>query len=141
MRRFGQARRRDANEPEIVQALMDLGLCVYKIAGPGMPDLLVYDPWAVRNCAWIAIEVKSHLGQLTKAQKATAADAKFPIVRNAAEAVALFVNGRSWAFDMDKNWFTRQARRTEEDFEKLPSWLRTDSGESPRAGKTGERSD
>lgn len=63
MRRVGQARKRDANEAEIVAALRAFGARVLHISGPGAPDLLV----GFRG-RWYPMEVKTAKGTFTKLQ-------------------------------------------------------------------------
>lgn len=70
--------RRDANEPEIIEALEARGAEVTQISGRGAPDLLV----RFRRGLW-AFEVKTEKGKRTKEQEKS----KWPIVRSAAEAV------------------------------------------------------
>lgn len=78
MRRVGQTRRRDANEPEIVDALQRLGAEVLRVSGPGLPDLFV----KFRG-TWYPLEVKGAKGKRTDAQQVT----QFPIVRSPEEAI------------------------------------------------------
>ncbi len=78
MPRVGQARRRDLNEPDIVEALQAAGAQVTRISGEGAPDLLV----RFRGLVW-AFEVKSNIGRQTKAQSKT----DWPIVRTIDEAM------------------------------------------------------
>jgi Holliday junction resolvase len=73
MRRVGQARRRDANEPAIVRALEAIGAHVTRISGEGAPDILVRYKGIL-----VAFEVKSAKGKRTEAQTETA----WPIVRS-----------------------------------------------------------
>ena len=76
--RVGQARRRDANEGEIIDALRAVGAHVTPISGEGAPDLLV----RYRRKLY-AFEVKTGAGRRTKAQ----ADSLWPIVRSVADAL------------------------------------------------------
>ena len=64
MSRF--ARKIDANQPEIVEALRGVGCQVQSLAplGKGAPDLLVR-----RGTLWRLIEVKSKAGSLTPDQR------------------------------------------------------------------------
>jgi Holliday junction resolvase len=78
MRRVGQARRRDANEKAIRQALEAVGAHVTPISGKGAPDLLVRYKGRIA-----AFEVKSAKGDRTVAQDET----KWPIVRTVDEAL------------------------------------------------------
>lgn len=78
--RVGQSRRRDAVEPDIVEALRKVGAEVWRISGEGAPDLLV----RFRNCLY-ACEVKSDRGSRTPAQEKS----QWPIVRDPAMALAL----------------------------------------------------
>ena len=64
MPRVGQARKRDRNEAEIVDALRAIGAHVTRISGPGAPDLLVR--YAGRD---YGLEVKGKRGKRTKAQE------------------------------------------------------------------------
>ena len=83
--RVGQARKRDANEPHIVEALESIGIVVRKISGEGVPDLLC---WSRGRC--LAVEVKMPGGTLTPAQLELYQQAPFPIVEDVASALALF---------------------------------------------------
>ncbi len=76
--RVGQARKRDANEKAIVDALEAVGARVTRISGEGAPDLLV----RFRSQLW-AFEVKSGKGYQTQAQLLT----DWPIVRSPYEAL------------------------------------------------------
>ena len=77
--RVGQARKRDANEAEIVAALRACGARVDRISGPGLPDLLVgYKGF------WVPLEIKSATGRLTKRQRL---GAPYPIARSVDEAL------------------------------------------------------
>lgn len=78
--RVGQSRRRDANEPGIVQALQQVGRRVIRHSGPGEPDLFVERV----DGLWVALEVKSAKGRRTKAQ----ATSQYPIIRTREEALA-----------------------------------------------------
>jgi hypothetical protein len=69
--------RRDANEPEIVEALEAVGAEVWKLSGTGLPDLLVRFRGRLH-----AGEVKTRKGRLTAAQGA------FPVWRTAGEALS-----------------------------------------------------
>ena len=80
--RVGQARRRDANEQAIVDELQQRGMRVWRISGPGAPDILV--KYQER---YFPFEVKSKHGQQTPAQ--TISD--FPIIHGANEAIALIL--------------------------------------------------
>jgi Holliday junction resolvase len=84
--RTGQARKRDALEPYVVEALEEIGVAVWRISGPGVPDLLAYS-----RGVWLPLEVKSgKAGTLTPAQVASQQRAPYPVVRSVAEALALF---------------------------------------------------
>lgn len=85
MRFGGQGKKRDANEPEIIAALQDIGVTVVQLAGNGVPDLLCHS-----RGIWSVMEIKSDKGKLKPAQAALYQQAPFPIVRNVAEALALF---------------------------------------------------
>lgn len=76
--RVGQARKRDANEPEIVDALEKIGAQVTRISGEGAPDILV----RFRGQLW-AFEIKAEKGHQTEAQTLT----DWPIVRSPYEAL------------------------------------------------------
>jgi Holliday junction resolvase len=83
VRRVGQARRRDAIEGAVVDALRSIGVDVWRLSDPGVPDLLTRS-----RGVWLPLEVKSRTGVLTPAQIRSAAGC--PIVRSVAEALALF---------------------------------------------------
>ena len=78
MRRVGQVRRRDQNEPAIVEALKALGAKVWRISGPGAPDLLV-----LYGGSYHCLEVKTAKGKRTAAQEVS----QFPVVRDVDEAL------------------------------------------------------
>jgi len=65
MRRVGQARRRDANERSIVDALRRCGASVIRLSEPGVPDLLVLFQRRV-----VLMEIKTARGRATSAQEA-----------------------------------------------------------------------
>lgn len=69
MRRVGQTRRRDINEPAVVDALEAVGAKVMRVSGPGVPDLIVL----FRARVWL-MEVKGAQGQPTPAQAQRSAD-------------------------------------------------------------------
>lgn len=84
MRRWGA--RRDENEQAIVDALEAIGVDVWRISAPGMPDLLTHS-----RGRWLPIEVKeSSKAHLTTAQAETYQRAPFPVVTSVAEALSLF---------------------------------------------------
>ena len=64
--RTGQARKRDAGEDAIVEALEAVGAFVFRISGSGVPDLLC----GFRG-KWVPLEVKSATGELTERQSWT----------------------------------------------------------------------
>lgn len=80
--RVGQARKRDANEEAIVDALRRVGAHVFRLSEPGAPDLLV--AWQGR---WLPMEVKSPTGILTALQTGSIGAATYPIVRSVDEAL------------------------------------------------------
>ena len=85
MARVGQARRRDANEKAIVEALERVGAVVFKLSGPGVPDILVG-----HHGKWLPMELKSATGKLTPLQSwGSYGENAYPIVRSVAEALAL----------------------------------------------------
>lgn len=80
-----QDARRDANEPEIVDALEAEGYPVERIGNPG--DLLIWNP-ASRH--WIVLEVKMPDGRLTPKQKdyrEENPDIDIPIVTTGEQAI------------------------------------------------------
>jgi hypothetical protein len=89
--RVGQARRRDANEPEIFDGLTDVGINVWRVSVPGFPDLITES-----RGIWLPIEVKVLGGHLTPLQEATRQRVPFPVVETLDEALALF-NRVRWA--------------------------------------------
>lgn len=79
--------RRDANEPEIVNALRAVGCTVVRVESrlAGLPDLYV----GFRG-AWYAMEVKGEKGVLSEAQRVWHKQAAAPVivVRTPEEALA-----------------------------------------------------
>jgi Holliday junction resolvase len=85
--RVGQARKRDANEPAIVDALEQIGVTVHRLSAPGLPDLLAHH-WRE---GLVLLEVKAEAGKLTPLQlKTKCASLPFCVVRSVAEALAIF---------------------------------------------------
>jgi len=85
--RVGQARKRDANEPMIVDALKKAGVRVTKASIEGFPDLICYKS----THGVQLLEVKAPDGKLTPAQvKHTAEGWPVVIVRSPADALAVF---------------------------------------------------
>ena len=78
------AKKRDDNEPEIVDALQTVGAQVYKLNETNLPDLLV----AFRRQWWL-IEVKGPNGKLKEGQKQFLDNAVAPVAvaRNQDEAL------------------------------------------------------
>ncbi len=77
--------RRDANEPEIVDALERRGYIVHRIGAPG--DLLIWNP---TNLSWQVQEVKIPGGRLTPKQKKYRQDhprVDIPIVETAEQSL------------------------------------------------------
>lgn len=66
--------RRDANEPDLIKALEQLGFHVERLSGIGIPDLLLS-----RGRLWYTAEIKVRKGRETQAQKDFRARAKAPI--------------------------------------------------------------
>ena len=78
-RHGGAGKRRDTNEPAIIEALRLMGAYVYQVSGDGLPDLLVL--WQSR---WTPLEIKTTRGKLTASQM----DIPWPVVRSVSEALA-----------------------------------------------------
>lgn len=80
-----RAARRDANEPEIITALEQLGFAVERVSSPGIPDLLMS-----RAGQWYVAECKTDGGTPTPAQIATRkrARATIPTFRSIEDVVA-----------------------------------------------------
>jgi Holliday junction resolvase len=78
-RRGGAGKRRDQNEPAIVEALRQVGCRVWRVSGDGLPDLIA---WRAGRC--YALEVKTQAGARTEAQR----DAPWPIVRTVDDALS-----------------------------------------------------
>lgn len=78
MRRVGQARRRDANEADIVDALRQVGANVTPISGRGAPDILVRFQGRLYG-----FEIKGATGKRTEAQQ----DTQWQIVRSVDEVM------------------------------------------------------
>ena len=87
MRRVGQARKRDANEQPIVEALERIGARVQKVSARGFCDLVVYHGGVV-----LLLEVKGAKGKLTPAQVEHREDG-WPVVIVRCEADALAACG------------------------------------------------
>lgn len=81
--RVGQARKRDANERPIVDALRKVGALVIRISEKGAPDLLVLYRQRV-----FLIEVKAPKGRATLAQDKTS-EQGWPVVTARTEDAAL----------------------------------------------------
>jgi hypothetical protein len=78
---------RDANEPEIIQALKAKGAIVWKINGKGLPDLLV----GYKSITILA-EVKTAKGKFKPAQEVffdTWSGGKACVIKTIEEAIAL----------------------------------------------------
>lgn len=75
MRRVGQARKRDLNEAQIVEALEACGWLVQRISAKGFPDLVCWHP----RKSFRLVEVKSPKGKATEAQLEAQADG-WPVV-------------------------------------------------------------
>lgn len=84
-RRGGAKKRRDANEPQIVQALRAVGCETWQLSGTGLPDLLVR-----RAGMFYAMEVKTAKGGMTEAQAAI----PWPVVRSVEDALTVVGVGR-----------------------------------------------
>lgn len=84
--RAGQARRRDANESAVVDALRKVGVAVKPISDKGIADLLCYHS----ATGYFLLEVKSRTGTLTAAQYETRHSFPFHLARTEAEALDLF---------------------------------------------------
>ena len=89
--RVGQARRRDATEKAICDALEAFGAEVMKISGAGLPDLFV-----CYRGHWTPLEVKSAAGGLTALQRerATSGRPLIPVARTVEQALAVIGVGR-----------------------------------------------
>lgn len=87
MRRVGQARRRDANEPDIIKALRQTGIIVQQISAPGLADLVAFDPLSGH---FRLLEVKSAKGTLTEAQVEMHQSMPIDVVRTPEQAMQLF---------------------------------------------------
>lgn len=86
--RVGQARKRDANEKPIVEALERCGVRCRRISERGFADLICYAPRA----GIVLLEVKAKKGKLTQAQVEHRADG-WPVVIVRSEAEALHACG------------------------------------------------
>jgi hypothetical protein len=84
--RVGQARKRDANEAHIREALHAIGVLTFQHSAKGEPDLIT---WSRRE-GWGVLEVKMPGAKLTPEQQKTYALAPFPIAESVADALALF---------------------------------------------------
>ncbi len=77
-RRGGAGKRRDANEPKVIEALESVGAQVWQLSGRAIPDLLAW----YRGRPFV-MEVKTEKGDQTDAQVGT----PWPIVRSVDEAL------------------------------------------------------
>lgn len=84
--RVGQARRRDANEAAIIEALRDIGVTVIPLSEKGVPDLMAYSKWDGLRL----IEVKMPKGTLTPAQQEMRALLPFSVARSVEQALAIY---------------------------------------------------
>lgn len=84
---MGQARKRDANEAPIVQALEAIGVKVKRISEKGFADLVCWHP----RCGVRLLEVKGPKGRATTAQYVALAEG-WPVitVRSIDDALRLF---------------------------------------------------
>ena len=80
-----RAAKRDWNEEAIVRALEAIGVDVWRVSNPGLPDLLTH-----QRGVWLPIEVKGPRGRLTNQQAVMRRRVTFPVVRSVTEALALF---------------------------------------------------
>lgn len=83
-RRGGAGKRRDANEPDVIDALEKAGAQVWQVSGRAVPDLLAW----YRGRPFV-MEVKTRLGK----QKPSQVGTPWPIVRSADEALAVITGG------------------------------------------------
>lgn len=76
------AHKRDANEPELIRACVDVGAKVIQLSGDGVPDLAIYF-----RSVWKLVEVKLPKGRLTEAQDwdETVSPGAVPVVRTVDE--------------------------------------------------------
>ena len=80
-----RAAKRDANEPDVIQALELSGCQVWPISSAGGPDLLVLTPQG----AWLPLEIKNPAGRNRATARQTAARAPWPVIRTPGEALEL----------------------------------------------------
>ena len=80
-RRGGGKKRRDTNEPAIIDALRKSGCQVWQVSGTGLPDLLCLTP----RGAYVPLEVKTATGRLTKVQAQQ--NAPWAVVRSVEDAL------------------------------------------------------
>ena len=78
-RRGGAGKRRDQNEPEVIQALEAVGAQVWQLSGRAIPDLLAW----YRGRPFV-MEVKTEKGK----QKPSQVGTPWPIVRTVEQALA-----------------------------------------------------
>ena len=78
------AAKRDYVEPDIIEALEEIGISVLRLSAPGCPDLLCWHPLE----GFRLLEVKHARGRLTPLQKAFGMP--FSVVRSVAEALAIY---------------------------------------------------
>ena len=85
MRRVGQARKRDAIEAEVIDALESIGIDCWRLSEPGLGDVLTHS-----RGKWLPLEIKSGKGRLTPKQAELQKRVDLPIVRSVADALAVF---------------------------------------------------
>jgi len=83
-RRGGAGKRRDAIEPEVIQALRAIGVKVYQINGRALPDLL-----CEQRGRWVPLGIKSgEKSRLTPSERET--PPSWPLVHSVREALEQF---------------------------------------------------
>lgn len=75
-KRGGGGRRRDANEPALIDGWKAIGAEVWQVGGQGLPDVLVRFRGVLH-----AFEIKTAVGKLTEHQ------GDFPVIRTMDEAL------------------------------------------------------
>jgi hypothetical protein len=80
--------RRDASEPDVIEALEACGWSVRKIAQRGLPDLVIWKHQEQAMTAMWFIECKTGKGKLRATQDWASQGLTVPILRSADEALA-----------------------------------------------------
>jgi hypothetical protein len=133
------AARRDSNEQPIIEALLAIGVVVYRVSQPGLPDLLVWDPhgravFQGKRYFWLPIEVKELHGRLTPLQVENRIRSPFPVVESVDDALALFGVYTRLERGLKQMAKAQLRRRTKRRPGRLTRWLMRSLNSPARSG-------